>query len=300
MKKTEFLYHIYHIPGKKIGITCDINKRVTKQQGYQIGEYEVLDSSYDVNYISEREIELQLIYGYEIDQSEYKYLDNKLETLTHLNQMNINVTDKTVTFPCPVNKLKGHLMDNLGIKIKTDLGEYLLTPDLAQWITDNAMTSMFNPARAYIYNKSLSEHCLSLGKKPPAKSYNNQQIGNTYFDPGNVYDLIRLWAEQRGIYKDGDSKTQYIKLQEESGELARAILKNNRTELIDAIGDMMVVLTNLAALEGLKVEDCVTSAYSVISERKGSMINGTFVKNDSKTNGILTPGIGINQLTSTL
>ena len=41
---------------------------------------------------------------------------------------------------------------------------------------------------------------------------------------------------------------------------------------------MIVVLTNLAALEGLKVEDCITSAYSVIKNRQGKMENGTFVK----------------------
>jgi len=96
----------------------------------------------------------------------------------------------------------------------------------------------------------------------------------------NTYDLIRQWADERGIYRNGDSKTQYIKLQEESGELARAILKNNKPELIDAIGDMVVVLTNLAALEGLKIEDCITSAYDVIKSRQGSMVNGTFVKQD--------------------
>ena len=65
---------------------------------------------------------------------------------------------------------------------------------------------------------------------------------------------------------------------EESGELAEALLKNDETEVIDAIGDMVVVLTNLAKLRGHNIEDCVTSAYNVIKNRKGNMINGTFVK----------------------
>ena len=73
-------------------------------------------------------------------------------------------------------------------------------------------------------------------------------------------------------------QTQYVKLQEEAGELAKAILKDDKVEFVDAIGDMVVVLTNLAALEGLKIEDCVASAYDVIKSRQGSMINGTFVK----------------------
>ena len=44
-------------------------------------------------------------------------------------------------------------------------------------------------------------------------------------------------------------------------------------------GDMVVVLTNLAELSGLTIEECIESAYEVISKRKGKMINGTFVKN---------------------
>ena len=65
---------------------------------------------------------------------------------------------------------------------------------------------------------------------------------------------------------------------EESGELARAILKRDKPEIKDAIGDMIVVLTNLAYLEGFEVEDCVASAYDVIKSRQGKMVNGTFVK----------------------
>jgi hypothetical protein len=67
----------------------------------------------------------------------------------------------------------------------------------------------------------------------------------------------------------------------------RQILKEDSAEFIDAIGDMVVVLTNLAALEGVKIEDCVVSAYDVIKSRKGKMINGTFVKENPQTqNGI--------------
>lgn len=94
----------------------------------------------------------------------------------------------------------------------------------------------------------------------------------------NEFSTIRDWAASKGIYANGDSKTQYIKLQEEAGELAKAILKNDDDEFIDAIGDCVVVLTNLAALKGYKIEDCINSAYSVIAKRTGKMINGTFVK----------------------
>lgn len=95
----------------------------------------------------------------------------------------------------------------------------------------------------------------------------------------NEFQPIRDWAREKGILSKGDWKTQYIKLQEEAGELAKAILKDDNEEFIDAIGDCVVVLTNLAALKGLNIEDCINSAYSVIKPRIGKMDNGTFVKN---------------------
>ena len=67
---------------------------------------------------------------------------------------------------------------------------------------------------------------------------------------------------------------------EEAGEVGRAILKENDEDIKDGIGDMVVVLTNLAELCGLTIEECVESAYDVISKRTGKMKNGTFVKDN--------------------
>jgi NTP pyrophosphatase (non-canonical NTP hydrolase) len=271
---SQIIYYLYHIPGKKIGVTRNLKSRLTVQQGYQPSEYEVLESSDDINYISDREAELQLLYGYKIDRDSYKEL---MSNLKNNNKMKLNVTEQTVTFPCPVNKLKGNLMDNKHLKVETNFGTYILTNSLIEWIVNNANTSMFNPSRSYVYNKALDEFAQSLGKQTPAVEYKNQPEQVVKQNP-NVYELIRSWADERGIYRTGDIKTQYIKLQEESGELAQAILKEDEAEFIDAIGDMVVVLTNLAALKGLRIEDCIDSAYKVIANRKGSMQNGTFVK----------------------
>lgn len=262
-------YYLYHIFGKKIGVTCNLKDRLTRQQGYACGEYEVLDSSEDIDYISDKELELQFKHGYKIDRQTYKQLITKKQKQ---NQMVLNVTEQTTTFPYPVNKLKGNLMDNIGIEIDTTFGKYGLTYELADWIVKNAKTSMFNPARSYIYNKAMDEFI---------KQKENPELDVPTKEVPNVYDLIRQWADERGIYKNGDCKTQFAKLMEESGELARAILKDDKAEFVDAIGDMIVVLTNLAALEGLKVEDCVVSAYDVIKSRQGKMVNGTFVKETS-------------------
>jgi len=251
------MYYIYHIPGKKIGVTRNLKNRVTLMQGYKEGEYEVLEQSTDIDYISGREIELQKSYRYKVDRQSYKNLINKN------NKMKLNSTEQTTTFPMPVNKLKGNLMDNIGLKWVTDHGTFGLDDQTINWICKNAKVSMFNVNRCYIYNKAYASEFLESKVEVPSNT---------------VYDDIRAWAKAKGIYKSGDSRTQYIKLMEEAGELAQALLKNDETEVIDAIGDMVVVLTNLAKLRGHNIEDCITSAYSVIKDRQGKMINGTFVK----------------------
>lgn len=92
------------------------------------------------------------------------------------------------------------------------------------------------------------------------------------------FEPIRKWAEEKGIYKKGDVKTQFIKLNEEMGELAQAILKEDDEEFMDAIGDCVVVLTNLAKIKGYRIEECINDSYRVIAKRTGKMVNGTFVK----------------------
>ena len=176
--------------------------------------------------------------------------------------MKINVTEQTTTFPFPKDKLKGNLMDNIGMKWETSFGEFELTTESIRWIEHNSVVSMYDKQRSFVYNKAFYEAFTeNFAESAP-----------------NIYDDIRLWAAAKGIYTKGDSKTQYIKLLEEVGELAKAILEKDKPEIIDAIGDCVVVLTNLAKLEDLKIEDCVQSAYNVIQNRKGKMINGTFVK----------------------
>ena len=256
------MYYLYHIPGKKIGVTRNLYNRVTKQQGYSSKEYEVLFSTKDISKISAMEIELQKSYGYKVDRQTY---ENLIKSNT---EMKLNVTDQTTTFPMPLNKLKDRLEDAIGMEWNTSEGSFKITKENYKEVFKNAVTSMYNINRCFVYNKKLSE--ISGNKKEFYKE-----------DEANVFDLIRDWAQVRGIYNKGDSKTQYMKLMEEVGELAEALLENDRAETQDAIGDIMVVLTNLAHMQQMKIEDCVTSAYDQIKNRKGSMVNGTFVKQEA-------------------
>ena len=251
-KKT---YYIYHIPGQKIGMTCNLNKRVELEQGYKKNEYDVLFSSRDMNKTSWMERQLQKFYGYKVDRQLYS-------NLIKIKSMKVNPTEQTSTFNCDRKDLEKVLDQNDGLEWQTSLGTFEINNETKKWILANIKPSMYNNDRCFIYNKAYYEAFLA---KP---TYNNVEI----------FDLIRSWADERGIYKEGDPKTQLIKLYEETGELAKALLEGDKNGIIDAIGDSCVVLTNLSKLVGYDIESCIQSAYDEIFDRTGRMVDGTFVK----------------------
>lgn len=91
-------------------------------------------------------------------------------------------------------------------------------------------------------------------------------------------DRIRAWASDRNLIEGATSQAQCVKLFEEGGEVAHAVARGNRDALKDGIGDMVVVLTILAAQNGLTLEECVAAAYNEIEGRTGRMVDGVFVK----------------------
>ena len=183
--------------------------------------------------------------------------------------MKNNSTEQTTTYHVSISEQKKYLEENKGQTWSTHLGEFKLNDETIRWICANVFKSQYTDDRCFIYNKAYYEAFID---EPALK---NVTIG-----PGmrDIFPLIRQWADERGIYDKGDEKTQYVKLMEEAGELAQAILKQNREEAVDAVGDMVVVLTNLAVFIGVDIEDCITSAYNEIKDRKGKMDNGTFIK----------------------
>ena len=278
-------YWVYHIPGKKIGMTRNLKKRVEEQQGYKTHEYDIILTTDDIKIASEAEISLQRAFGYRVDETPYNELkfNNK--------KMNINITEQTTTFPCPVNKLKGQLMDLIGMTWETDHGTCMITYKSIDWIMNNVQTSKYNNQRCYVYNRAFARY---FDNNDGYDQYNGKtKSGGLHSDvsyeccdennpctckPYYQFDLIRDWAEERGLYNEGDPKTQALKLVEEVGETCRAILKEDYDEVIDGIGDCVVVLTNLAELMDVSIEECIASAYGEISSRTGKMVNGTFKK----------------------
>lgn len=103
---------------------------------------------------------------------------------------------------------------------------------------------------------------------------------------------VEQWAEEKGILSKATPIKQAMKTQEELTELCNAILDNNKEEIKDAIGDIMVTLIIQAKMQGMTIEECLNAAYDVISKRTGKMVNGQFVKDDFSTIRTINEHVG--------
>ena len=218
----------------------------------------------------------------------------------------------TVTLTYDLVNFSGEIFDADKVTIHTlEYGMLeFVTPDEKLLLIGAIKSSKFGNGSGYVYVKAIARDLEDLREKRMNVIGQNGNTGEHYenlrsadyvseidvFDALSVtgtpesgpcskdrgiipeFQQIRDWANARGIYKSGDPKTQFLKLQEEAGEVARAILKEDKLETIDGLGDTLVVLINLAALCGYNLEDCLAEAYDVISKRTGKMHNGTFVK----------------------
>jgi uncharacterized protein YabN with tetrapyrrole methylase and pyrophosphatase domain len=121
----------------------------------------------------------------------------------------------------------------------------------------------------------------------------NQSIGITPFGYNPKYKLtiterkmkyqelealVIAWGKQKGILDNGTTMKQAEKTHEEVLELISAIDEDNREEIIDALGDILVTIILQAEMQGLKLEECLQSAYDIISKRTGVMRDGQFHK----------------------
>ena len=90
---------------------------------------------------------------------------------------------------------------------------------------------------------------------------------------------VEAWSRKRGINL-ADPAKQMLKLTEETGELAAAIARDNTADMIDAVGDILVVLTILCQQTGISLTAAFEEAYQTIKHRNGKTVNGVFVKEE--------------------
>ena len=89
--------------------------------------------------------------------------------------------------------------------------------------------------------------------------------------------LIEKWAREKNL-EIAEPEKQMLKVVEEVGEVAAALARNNKNDLRDGIGDVVVTLVILAMQNDMDLYECLNQAYNEIKDRKGKNVNGVFVK----------------------
>lgn len=91
-------------------------------------------------------------------------------------------------------------------------------------------------------------------------------------------ELITQWATERGLFDPPRPIPQALKTQEELDELFAAIKAEDKAEIVDAIGDIVVTLVIQARIHGYTLSECMWAAWEQIKDRKGKTVNGMFIK----------------------
>ena len=91
-----------------------------------------------------------------------------------------------------------------------------------------------------------------------------------------LIESIAKWHHDRNLIEGSDDKSQFAKLIQEAGELSDNICKGN--DISDDIGDMIVVLINIAERNNLSIQEFLQQAWYDIKDSKGRMVDGVFVK----------------------
>ena len=97
-------------------------------------------------------------------------------------------------------------------------------------------------------------------------------------DYNQLEALVIKWADNKGILKNGTPPAQANKTMEECQELVDAIQDDNRDEIADALGDILVTIIIQAKMQNMSLVECLEGAYNVITKRTGKMVDGQFVK----------------------
>lgn len=112
-------------------------------------------------------------------------------------------------------------------------------------------------------------------KIPDENSYPDQSEFKNF---DQLRNDVLVWANERNILKPENKFKQALKMVSEVGELCDAIIKSEKPNIIDGIGDVLVTVIILAEQLKLDPTECLESAYNEIKNRTGKTENGVFVK----------------------
>jgi uncharacterized protein YabN with tetrapyrrole methylase and pyrophosphatase domain len=124
----------------------------------------------------------------------------------------------------------------------------------------------------YIFTYSTNHTPITLTSHPEGLYYRKIMSESEY-----INNIVQ-WHHDRNLIDGSTDKDQFCKLMQEAGELSDSICKGK--DVSDDIGDMIVVLLNIAERNNLTVEQCLSKAWDDIKDRTGKMVDGIFVKQE--------------------
>lgn len=115
---------------------------------------------------------------------------------------------------------------------------------------------------------------------PDFPDFDEESLEDNSNDLQILIHKVKDWARERELFTNGTPKGQVRKTLEESLELLEGIDTADSDKIIDSIGDIIVTLIIQAEMQGVSIEACLQKAYEEIKDRKGSLVNGSFVKEE--------------------
>lgn len=107
----------------------------------------------------------------------------------------------------------------------------------------------------------------------------NQVKSENNDDLNQLVKQVEEWSINKNLHLSRPDR-QALKFYEEAGEIAAALSRGNKEALKDGIGDTIVTLIILAQQYGWSLFECLAYVYDEIKERKGKIVNGTFIKSE--------------------
>ena len=131
-----------------------------------------------------------------------------------------------------------------------------------------------------INRENLEKHGSICFKCGLYSSYCRCNVNNNWnnMNVENLISNVVIWADEKQLLKPENSLKQFTKVVEEVGEVASALARNQKEELKDGIGDVVVTLIILAEQQGLSLKECLGAAWEETKDRRGKTVNGAFIK----------------------
>lgn len=108
--------------------------------------------------------------------------------------------------------------------------------------------------------------------------FTKENVDQGYVGYEALITLVEYWADEKEILEKATPQAQAQKTLEEVNELIEAIDNNDREEIADALGDILVTIIIQAKMQNMNLKECLRNVYKIISKRTGKMENGQFVK----------------------